>query len=1418
MDDRGRGEHPARSMHDADEARGATELPGEIEDLLADAFWREPERRSARLTELVAAHPEHAAALERRIAALRDLAARDRTGSDPAAGPVDEPGATLPPGTRVGPYRLLDVLGEGAFGVVYRAEQLLPVRRQVALKLLKRHDRRVLARFRQELDALSAMTHDHVARVLDAGEWHERPWIALELVEGSRSLTDYATECKLPLRDRLRLFRQVCDAVQHAHQRGVMHRDLKPGNVLVTEVDGVAVPKIIDFGVARAMTMPLDRRGQLTREDGLIGTPAYMSPEQARGSRDIDARTDVYSLGVLLFELLTGERPFDAQFAAAESQSDIVAIVQDAPPPRPSTVASRTATGSGTGVLTDQQQSRLRNLPPELDWVVLKAIAKNPDERYQTPRELGLDLERHLANEPLIAGPPTASYRFRKYVQRHRLEVAAGALILLSLVVGAAVAVRFGIRAEEARARAEETTGNLLEIANKALLDVHDDIAYRLGSTAISAKIAETVAASLEVAARWRIDDADYQRSVAWALFRVGRARADLGVRTGAMSALQQLEELCNRRVAAQPTSGNVGRLVEAIRWTAQSELSFGNIERAFETANRAYATARRFTDQHPDDQDAQYTLALCEFAKAQMLVANGDARAALADATRGMDRLGSFGASPDEPLSSRTLRSFALEVLASVNAASGRFADCTAALGELRELAKQEVHATSGDFFARLGLANALTDSVQTLLSFGPSAGLADLTDEAMDLCHDLVTEEPIDSRTNRAWTVANRLRGQLLVAEGHAAAALEPLEESCRSARYVAERAPLELFSRGELLTSLGALGDAQLQLQRVDDALVTFRSLTDAAEEAGRQFPRWEGFPREARRGQLLTCLTLYEAGHSEAARDLLAKTVSAGGTGDISTGSQELTLIARIDRESGHTDRALAAIRRARELELDRHKAVPDAIAPARALAILDMEEADVLLANDQVEDGQAAMKRGLELREASYERWPDDVRVGRDLCLALNKIAQIGIVKRQLDAARNLLGRSLPKADHLAKIAPDLPWSLDVFADTLSLQARLEALEGHDDESVELYTRCLQIRERVLELDADRVKGTAAVADVSAALARAAFGSNDRDAAIAHATHIVDRAEQLPPDALRRAAGGDSRIDILERGIHLARAVGRRLRDPALEIRARKLSEAILSARSDLNPGQWKPLGDALGATYDVARLENGAGRYAEAAATAERGCARLAGLTPDSDHELERYRLLSMFYRELGRARRELGQLDRARQVFENLVANDGFLLVHEPDPARVREASALDRYLARPDALRPRSLRRRGAASPAGDCAPRGSCLRPARGRPDARANRPVSHHPRACTRRDRGHHRRPGPGCAAPRRRRERRAVGAGCDRERRDPHQIAGLARRRPDPRRDRAPDRQVAASIDPVSVAPTPSPTLPASPPA
>ncbi len=431
-----------------------------IEALFEAALSQPPEERKAFLRE----HCGDDETLFDEVVSL--LAADARAGTN-----IDRPifysstdtpsgfaGLSFEPGDRVGRYEILEQLGEGGFAVVYLAQQSEPVRRRVALKILKpgMDTKEVLARFEAERQALAMMDHPHIAKVFDAGATEQgRPYFAMEYVDGT-PITDYCDEYRLSIKDRLMLFIQLCEAVQHAHTKAIIHRDLKPSNVLVCGTDERSSPKVIDFGVAKAIEQKLTPDTIYTQRGALIGTPAYMSPEQVGDDHlDIDTRVDVYALGVILFQLLVGKLPFSRSRSEESEVSELLRAIREDEPPRPSALVVPEAQGAMETARRRRTEAPAlrREVSGDLDWITLMALAKERDRRYDSPKRLAEDIDRYLTDQPVLARPPSVAYRTGKFVRRHMGAVIATVASVLFLTI---FAITMAVQADrERRARAE---------------------------------------------------------------------------------------------------------------------------------------------------------------------------------------------------------------------------------------------------------------------------------------------------------------------------------------------------------------------------------------------------------------------------------------------------------------------------------------------------------------------------------------------------------------------------------------------------------------------------------------------------------------------------------------------------------------------------------------------------------------------------------------------------------------------------------------------------------------------------------------------------------------------------------------------------------------------------------------------------
>jgi serine/threonine protein kinase len=507
------------------------------------------------------------------------------------------------PGMVIGPYKLLQQIGEGGFGVVYMAEQTHPVRRMVALKIIKpgMDTAQVIARFESERQALALMDHPNIARVFDAGATDSgRPYFVMELVKGV-PITEFCDKNLLPTDARLRLFLDLCHAIQHAHHKGIIHRDIKPSNVMVTLHDGVPVVKVIDFGVAKAMGLRLTDRTLFTAYGQMIGTPAYMSPEQAEMSGlDIDTRSDVYALGVLLYELLTGTTPLEEQRLRQAAYVEMQRLIREEEAPRPSTRLS--SLGGSATVLAGNRgldvKRLMQLLAGDLDWLVMKALEKDRNRRYDTPGSFAEDIERYLHHEAILARPPSTAYKLKKFAQRNRAAAITTAVVAASLILGMILTTWQAIRATRAEGWATEALAQAKTDQERALS------AEWLASERLK-QVTDEKQQTAEALAR-------AEKEQAWALEAGELAHARL------MQNMQEKERADKAMADATSERGKAERLlISSVRLDSLSSAMEMELKGAYDLAERMYLDDLEVLPTFPgavSGDKQSVTMALCRF------------------------------------------------------------------------------------------------------------------------------------------------------------------------------------------------------------------------------------------------------------------------------------------------------------------------------------------------------------------------------------------------------------------------------------------------------------------------------------------------------------------------------------------------------------------------------------------------------------------------------------------------------------------------------------------------------------------------------------------------------------------------------------------------------------------------------------
>ena len=541
------------------------------------------------------------------------------------------------PGTQIGLYKLLQQLGEGGFGIVYMAEQDKPVHRRVALKVIKpgMDSAQVIARFEAERQALAMMDHQNIAKVFDAGTTDcGRPFFVMELVRGV-PITKYCDDNHLTVRERLALIVPVCKAVQHAHQKGIIHRDLKPSNVLVCLSDSQPVPKVIDFGVAKAIEQRLTERTIFTQFGQMIGTFEYMSPEQAEMSQlGVDTRSDVYSLGVLLYELLTGSTPLQRQRLRAAGLNEMLKMIKEEEPPKPSMRLSelgRSGSASGTGHARQDGFSELARiaaarrteplklrplLQGELDWVVMKCLEKDRARRYDTANGLARDIERYLHDEPVEAGPPGAGYRLRKLARKHRTALSVAGVVALLLVlagalsawqaVRATLAERWALaerdRAEQEKDRAETSFRMARETVDRFFTQVGESPKLKArGMEKFRKDLLQNAKEFYEQFIRERLDVPEVRQDLGLAHIRLAKIHQALGDFSAAQTSSEKAILILGELARAQPDVADQQRDLAASYFELGAvSYDVGRFNPAQEAYNQALAIQTKLAAEHP--------------------------------------------------------------------------------------------------------------------------------------------------------------------------------------------------------------------------------------------------------------------------------------------------------------------------------------------------------------------------------------------------------------------------------------------------------------------------------------------------------------------------------------------------------------------------------------------------------------------------------------------------------------------------------------------------------------------------------------------------------------------------------------------------------------------------------------------------
>jgi serine/threonine protein kinase/tetratricopeptide (TPR) repeat protein len=771
------------------------------------------------------------------------LSALDRAGrfmSHPPAA-LPDPAASEPDeaiGTVIGPYTLVETLGEGGMGTVYLAEQEQPVKRRVALKLIKAGigSPQAVARFDQERQTLALMDHPNIAQVLDAGTISGarsqesevgkqglavtpdpslltpdsgRSYVVMELVNGV-PITRFCDQERLTPRERLELFLPVCHAVQHAHQKGIIHRDLKPSNVLIALYDGRPVPKVIDFGVAKAVGSTLSERAKLTEVGVLVGTLEYMAPEQAElNNLDIDTRADIYSLGVLLYELLTGSPPFTSEQLRDRGFAEMLRLVKEVEPPKPSTRLSTSdelARIAATRRVEPKALTRL--LTGELDWIVMKCLEKERDRRYETAEALAADIGRHLADEPVSAGPPSAGYRVRKFVRRNRRGLAAGAafvLLLVTAVVTLSVALVQTNRERQQKEVALDAAWRRQQQARSALDAMTSELIsdWLTRQPALTPEQKEFLTVAVSSYEEFAADTGQQEQEragVAHAYLRVGAIRERLGQRADAQAAWHRAQNLYAALVAEFPGTSSYRQALAEIHF--RQGIVFrktGRLQQAEQAYDQALGIQAQLTAEFPEEPNYRKDLARTLYYIANVLEFTGrrpEAEQTYRRAVRVLTQL--VVNFPDVLLYRYNLAGALKDLSMLLDTSPGRSRpgalDTPGPLREAAELLEQSV-ALYRQLLAELpahpdyrdGLSRSLNVLGNVLRDAGQTARAESAFRESIALRKHLTTAYPMDAEHRRGLAIALNNLGILLKNDENDPVRMREAEEVYRQALAV-------------------------------------------------------------------------------------------------------------------------------------------------------------------------------------------------------------------------------------------------------------------------------------------------------------------------------------------------------------------------------------------------------------------------------------------------------------------------------------------------------------------------------------------------------------------------------------------------------------------------------------------------------
>ncbi len=731
------------------------------------------------------------------------------------------------PGTKIGRYKLLEMIGEGGFGAVYMAQQAEPIRRRVALKIIKlgMDTKQVIARFEAERQALAMMEHPNIAKVLDAGATETgRPYFVMELVKGI-PITNYCDKNNLDTRQRLGLFIDVCRAVQHAHQKGIIHRDIKPTNVMITlRDDGTPVPKIIDFGIAKATGQKLTEKTYFTQFRQFIGTPEYMSPEQAQmGEMDVDTRTDIYSLGVLLYELLTGTTPFNGERLRSSAYDEMLKTIRETEPPRPSTRLNTLGDAlADVAKHRHVQPSELcKIIQGDLDWIVLKTLEKDRSRRYETANELATDIQRHLEDEPVAAGPPSAGYRLRKFVRRHRTGVLSALLVVVVLLTGLCLATAGFVQARRERNRAEMNLQRARDAVEEMKLVAEGLLVNRPQLEKLQPQLLQTVQAYYRGFLEENRNDPELRHEIGVAYKDLGFTHWTLGKPEQALAAYEKSIEVFEELAADFADQAEYKKQIAITsNWIGVALSTLRRYDESLEVYARAAVLLEGLVAESGDEPEYTLPLSWVYRHRGFVFLWTGKLEEAENAFRKTLEIREKLVA--DHPTEENYQRELALILgpLGDVLALTGRYDEAERALRRAVEISEKvaELSEVPED---RRAVAVNYTLLGKLLSSTGRHSQAGDAFRETIKLCKQLTAEFGLDPayRRMQAWgwhSLAQVLRrtGQLEEAEKACGEAIELFE------RLAADYPEVPEHEEG-LANSYGSLGDVLKDIGKLEEA---------------------------------------------------------------------------------------------------------------------------------------------------------------------------------------------------------------------------------------------------------------------------------------------------------------------------------------------------------------------------------------------------------------------------------------------------------------------------------------------------------------------------------------------------------------------------------------------------------------------